>query len=655
MVHNLIGMYKKQVQEDDPDSYSNRRIRAVGELISLQISSGLEHISKKLQSKNILTESNLLNGDFLNTKTILYPLHEFLNTSPLSQYASQENILSKLRHANKISVFGVGGISGNTVSSIQTILPLTDAMTVAVTADNINEDGTSNISITLSNPSDGTKTELIGKSITIKVTENWADVATGGGTKGTLTDTSGKYNVVDNNDGTYTITPINVADNFTVGTPITGLVYTSAENRDGSVKFDVSVKNKETGSNVPLDSTGSKTITVTPVVDMELNATVVTATGTEDVAVTVGSTTLANPVKLEITSGTFSDASEKLGNIILDEVPNGFTVWYKDSNGDLIMATNIGQSGSNTFDLTPNISGDADVHINKWLIPASADGSMPEVYINAPANWSGEFDFKAKFSISEQNLSTVTPIEVDVEGKIEAVADGVTIDPILTFGDAFSWVSLNLNAKMKDVDGSETMTLELTGLNESAQFRYSDGTVLSGANWDGTKWTIEGITFDQINNIELLHDKSVNGVSVTAKTVDTDGTITNESSTVNSSFDLKLSDVSGNFTLDSGVSLNFDKIADLSGSTLKNINTIDLGQSGENKLENLTLQDVLNMTDSSNTLKITGTNEDSVSFTGTGWSKTVGAGADAGFDIYSNSNDSSVKVKVEQNVQDQII
>jgi len=559
--------------------------------------------------------------------------------------------------ADIVTYHNGGFNNGNTVTLTpeETITPLTDEMTVAVTADNINEDGTSNLSITLSNPSDGTKTELIGNSITIKVTEIWADVATGGETKGTLTDSSGKYNVFDNGDGTFTITPINVADNFTVGTPITGLEYTSASNRDGNVTFEVSVQNKETGSSVTLDSKGSTTISVTPVIDVVLDASVVTATGTEDVAVTVGSTTLANPVKLEITSGTFSDGSEKLGNIILDEVPNGFTVWYKVGL-DLVMATNIGQSGSNTFDLTPNISGDADVHRNKWLIPASADGSMPEVYINAPENWSGDFDFKAKFTVSEQNLSTSTPIEVDVTGHIVAVADGVTIDPTMTFGDAYSWVSLNLNANMKDTDGSETMSLELSGLDESAQFRYSDGTVLSGAIWDGNKWTIEGIAFDQINNIELLHDKSVLNVSVTAKTVDTDGTTTEESSTVNSSFDLKLSDVSGNFTLDTGVSLDFDKIADLSSnSTLKNINTIDLSQSGENKLENITLQDVLNMTDSSNTLKITGTNEDKVIFSDSGWSKTAGSGSDSGFDVYTNTNDNSVQVKVEQNIQDQII
>ncbi|MGE4462528.1 MAG: hypothetical protein AB7D49_08835, partial [Arcobacter sp.] len=76
---------------------------------------------------------------------------------------------------------------------------------------------------------------------------------------------------------------------------------------------------------------------------------------------------------------------------------------------------------------------------------------------------------------------------------------------------------------------------------------------------------------------------------------------------------------------------------------------------GENKLENITLQDVLNMTDSSNTLKITGTNEDKVTFSDSGWSKTAGSGSDSGFDVYTNTNDNSVQVKVEQNIQDQII
>lgn len=116
MVQNLVAMYKKEIPEDDPDSYINRRIRSVGELLCVQIATGLEKITKKLHSKNIYPDSFLLNGTFFNAKTILYPMHEFLNTSPLSQYAAQENILSSISHACKLSVFGAGGIVGNTTA-----------------------------------------------------------------------------------------------------------------------------------------------------------------------------------------------------------------------------------------------------------------------------------------------------------------------------------------------------------------------------------------------------------------------------------------------------------------------------------------------------------------------------------------------------------
>ena len=543
-----------------------------------------------------------------------------------------------------ISTFDGGTFKSGTgiPSYTETIIPVTDKMTVAVTADNINEDGTSNLSITLSNPSDGSKTELIGSSLTIKVTETWADVATGGGTKGTLSGTG--YNIVESPAGTYTITKTDGTP-FPIGTAISGLQYTPASNRDGSVNFEVSVQNKETGSSVTLDSTGNTSINVTPVIDVVLNASVVTVTGTEDLAVT----TLANPVKLEITADTFTDGSEKIGNIILDKVPNGFTVWYNDGT-NLVMATNIGLTGGTPFDINPNITDDALVTRNKWLVPASADGSMPEVYINAPTNWSGDFDFKAKFSVSEQNLSTATSMEIPVTGHINSVADTMTIAPTLTFGDAFSWVSLNLNANMKDIDGSETMSLKITGLDDMAQFQLANGTAVNSLyNTVTNTWELKGITYDQINNIQFAHDKSVASVGVTANTVEIGNNT--EGAMASATFELKVSDVSGNFKLDAGLSLDFNKIDTI--NTLKNINTIDLGQSGENKLENITLQDVLNMTDSSNTLKITGTNEDKVSFKNDGntWSKTAGVGADTGFDVYTNSADNTVQVKVEQDIQ----
>ncbi|MGJ0320459.1 Calx-beta domain-containing protein [Aliarcobacter cryaerophilus] len=565
---------------------------------------------------------------------------------------------------------GQGDDASNTdyVSSYTNhITPVTDEMTIAINVTDTNEDATTSLTITLSNPNDGSKTELIGNSITIKVSETWNDDATGGvGTKGTLTDSNGKYNIVDNGDDTYTITPKNVADNFKVDTPITGLVYTPATNRDGKVEFEVSVKNKE-GNSIELTSEGKTTITVNPVIDMKPEVTVVTATGTEDTAVTVGSTTLANAVKLNVSTTISADSSEKFVNIVLDEVPNGFTVWYKDTtSGNLVMAKNIGESGDKKFDLTPNISGDALTHRNKWLIPVDSSGAMPDIYINAPENWAGDFDFEAQFTLKEQNLTTTEKTVVDVIGKITPVADGVTIDPTLTFGKAFEWVDLKLNANMKDVDGSETMSLELSGLGANAQFRINGTDTLGStqAVWDNAtnKWTISGIKYDQINNIQFTNDKTVNSVGVKAWTVENDkngipltGDNAYKSAEVTKDFKLDIKDVGGILSLEKDINLDFSK---LDNSSLKGINEIDLGIAGENKIENLKLEDVLKLTNNSGELIIKGDNNDKVSLkneAGKTWSKGGTETIDTKtFYIYSNSGDTSVKVKVEQAITDGI-
>ncbi len=543
------------------------------------------------------------------------------------------------------------------------ITPVTDKMTIKVEATGtLKEDTPVDLKITLSNPSDATKTELIGNSLTIKINETWKDDATGGvGTKGTLT--GDNYNIVESPDGTYTITKKD-GTAFTVDTPITGLVYTPATNRDGDVKFEVSVQNKE-GDSITLTSKGEANITVKPVIDFVLNNTTVVTNGKEDVDVTIGGTTLANSMKLEFGAGTMTDSSESFGSIVLDKIPNGFTVWYKDGT-ELKMATNIGQSG-NGFVLNPNITPAETTHYNQWLVPQIGTGNaLPEIYINAPTNWAGEFKFDATFKVKEQQGSFETHNVQDITGKITPVADGVTIAPTLTFGDAFSWLDLKLNANMKDVDGSEVMNLELTGLSANSQFKIEGGAVLSGtqAVWDATnsKWTITGIKFDEINKIQFTSDKDVTSVGVNAWTqeIKADGTnVTGTdatSSKINGNFNVDVKEISGNFTLDKGIDLDFSKLDKLN---IKNITSIDLGVSnGKNELLNLKLSDVLAMTNSSKELIIKGDNQDKVSFKNDGntWSKgsteTIGGKT---FDIYSNSSDSSVKVKVENNINDQII
>lgn len=545
------------------------------------------------------------------------------------------------------------------------ILPITDDMKITVEAAHTNEDEPTNLKITLSNPSDGTKAALVGNSVTIKVIEDWKDDATGGGAKGTLTSTT--HNVQDNGDGTYTITP--KSGTYNTSSVIDGLVYTPATNRDGKVDFEVTVQNIENHNHGTHDSTtktskGEVSVNVTPVIDVKtLSDIKITATSTEDTVVG----TLKNAVLLDIKSTTdtvlITDGSEKMGNIILDGVPNGFVVYYK-VGADLVMATNIGKSGTDTFNLNPNIDLTVEplTHKNKWLIPNGA-GGIPEVYINAPENWSGDFAFNTNFTITEQNLGVSKSFVVPVEGKITPVADGVTIDPTLTFGDAFSWVDLKLNANMKDVDGSETMSLEITKLSNLAQFRYEDGTMFDGiegrpnATYADSKWTITGITFDQINNIQLINDKSVSEVGVKAWTVEG----SNASSTkgtaleVDGTFNIDLKGYSeNNIKLGEGVSLNFDNIGNIAteATRLQGVTKIDLSAAGKNEILNLTLQDVLDMSGSSKEIKITGTGDDKVTFAApTDWTKTT----DSGFNIYTNTSDNTVKVKVQTEINDQII
>lgn len=73
----------------------------------------------------------------------------------------------------------------------------------------------------------------------------------------------------------------------------------------------------------------------------------------------------------------------------------------------------------------------------------------------------------------------------------------------------------------------------------------------------------------------------------------------------------------------------------------------------------LSLQDVIDMTDTNNELKIMGDAGDKVSFTGANWEKEGSPVTEDGktFDIYTNTNssDSSVKVKVQVAVDDSII
>ena len=100
----------------------------------------------------------------------------------------------------------------------------------------------------------------------------------------------------------------------------------------------------------------------------------------------------------------------------------------------------------------------------------------------------------------------------------------------------------------------------------------------------------------------------------------------------------------------------------LDNSVLKNIDTLDLNQNGDHTITKLSLQDVIDMTDSTDkTLRITGDSSDNVelkdSLAGS-WTKDVLPDEtidSVTYDVYTNSEDSSYKVLVQVEITDTVI
>ncbi|MFY9094420.1 hypothetical protein PZR46_09540, partial [Aliarcobacter butzleri] len=101
---------------------------------------------------------------------------------------------------------------------------------------------------------------------------------------------------------------------------------------------------------------------------------------------------------------------------------------------------------------------------------------------------------------------------------------------------------------------------------------------------------------------------------------------------------------------------------------LDNLSSI-ISENGEINLANskaenisLTLDDVIKLSGDDNVIKISGDNFDSVTFKDTvgengqenNWSKVAGTDTDQGYDIYTNSGDPTIQVKVEQPISDGI-
>lgn len=111
-VQYLIKVKNGQGHIDDRDHLGNKRIRAIGELLSNELHQGLVKMQKAIRDKlaTISTYEEIMPHDLINTKLITTTILDFFATGQLSQFMDQTNPLSEVTHKRRLSALGEGGL-----------------------------------------------------------------------------------------------------------------------------------------------------------------------------------------------------------------------------------------------------------------------------------------------------------------------------------------------------------------------------------------------------------------------------------------------------------------------------------------------------------------------------------------------------------------
>ena len=109
----LINLTKSKGNFDDIDHLGNRRLRTVGELISMYgIRVGMVRVEREIKERMSLvaTDTSVSPSQVVNSKPLVVAINSFYRTSQLSTIVDQTNPLSELDNLRRITVGGPGGI-----------------------------------------------------------------------------------------------------------------------------------------------------------------------------------------------------------------------------------------------------------------------------------------------------------------------------------------------------------------------------------------------------------------------------------------------------------------------------------------------------------------------------------------------------------------
>ena len=498
--------------------------------------------------------------------------------------------------------------------------PVTDKAQVSTDSAAVSEGVPADVTINVSSPKDGSAWHVVDGKIYLQVDS--------GSVPGTLQDGNGPLTPTYLTDVPNGMQAGNyyVIEGYDPSNP-PKLTYVPTNPHDrGSVEIKTWVETQENGSSVVELGTGSTQVTFNPV-NTEPTAVVDASKGVEHDGETL------SMVELKISGSVLVDPAETMQAAFITGLPPDFAVYYDDGTG-YKLASNAGKG--------------------TWSIPVSSTGLPSKIGVLPPAHWSGTLEDLTLHLVSGEAGQEPTTWPLDFDLTVAPKADGLEIAATLSFGKAGELIGLNLNAAMKDPvasgtsDGhTELATIKLSGLPDGDKVSfYINGVALddSKVTYVNGVHTITGLTQAELDGLQIQH-LSTNGnktVTVTGWTqeYDSDGNAVGDpSSAVSDNLTLNVSDqfatASDNVLLWTGGPIDgmggSDTIVlrhgeSLSGGALaeklKNVEALDLSAGGENKITDLTAENVLNMTDARHVLTIKGTADDQLQLKnmGEGWS-----------------------------------
>jgi DNA-directed RNA polymerase subunit beta len=112
IISEIIRLNNTQEAWDDIDHLSNRRVRAVGELIQGKFRIGLARMSRIAKDRMSLADIETVTpAQLIHVRPIVAVIQEFFSSSQLSQFMDQTNPLAELEHKRRLSAMGPGGLS----------------------------------------------------------------------------------------------------------------------------------------------------------------------------------------------------------------------------------------------------------------------------------------------------------------------------------------------------------------------------------------------------------------------------------------------------------------------------------------------------------------------------------------------------------------